>query len=51
MGAGLSARAAGTVQTRYRVPVKVQLTEQAGFLVSRSLTLPSASPCAGGVIR
>ena len=33
-----SARAAGTVQARDRVPSKVQLKEQAGFLVSKSLT-------------
>ena len=35
----------------YRVPGKEQLNEQAGFLVSRSLTLPSNTPWAGGVIR
>ena len=34
------ARAAGTVHTRYRVPGKGQLKDLAGFLVSRSLTLP-----------
>ena len=32
-------RAVGTVQKRYRVSVKGQMKEQAGFLVSRSVTL------------
>ena len=36
----LSARATGTVQTRYRGPGATE--ERAGFLVSRSLTLSSA---------
>ena len=36
--------AAGTVQTRYRVPDKGQTNEEAGFLVSRSLTLPPLHP-------
>ena len=40
----LSARATETVQTRYRAPGKRHLKEQAGFLVSRSLALPSAPP-------
>ena len=35
-----SARAAGTVQTRDRIPDKEPLKEQAGFLVRKSLTLP-----------
>ena len=39
-----SARVVGTVQTRYRM----QLKELAGFLVSRSLILPSAPPWRGG---
>ena len=33
-----SARAVGTVQTRYRVPDKGQMKEQDGFLVSKSLS-------------
>ena len=37
-------RATGTAQTKYREPDKRQLKEQAGFLVSRNLTLPSAPP-------
>ena len=36
-----SARIAGTIQTRYHVSSVRQLKEQAGFLVSRSLTLLS----------
>ena len=40
------ARTAGTVQTRYRGPVK----EQAGFLVYRRLILPSDPPRTVGVI-
>ena len=40
--------AAGTVQTS--VPGKGQPKEQAGFLVSRSLTLSSALPWVGGFI-
>ena len=39
----LSARAAGTVQRSYRVPSTGQVKEQAGFLVSRSPTLPSST--------
>ena len=45
-----SARAAGNFQTRQRVPGKGKLKEQVGFLVSRSLTLPSAPLCVRGVI-
>ena len=50
LGIDKTARAAGTVQRRPRIPGKSQLKEQAGFLVSRSLTLPSAPPWAGRVI-
>ena len=39
MGSWVSARAAGTIQTTYCDPGKGKLKEQAGFLVSRSLTL------------
>ena len=35
-----SVRAVGTVRTKYCVPGKGQLKEQARFVVSRSLTLP-----------
>ena len=33
-----------TIQPRYHVPDKAQLKERAGFLVSRSLTLPALHP-------
>ena len=49
-GVSCSVRAAGTVQTRDHVTIKRQLQEQAGFLVSRGLTLPTAPPFAGDVI-
>ena len=45
-----SAKTSETVQTRYRDPGKGQLKEKTGFLVSRSLALPSAPPWAGRVI-
>ena len=41
---------AGTVQTRHHVFSKGQLKEQAGSLVSKSLTLPPDRSWAGGVV-